>query len=224
MGDTPFSVVDYDFIINDIINNKSSISNNAQSLANFTTTNNSNITNFNDLSGNAMIKTKANIKTAVFSGIQEGQNSDISLPVVVGQSGSDTTGTEPLSIDFKPLFSNSKIKITVSVNCSSNDTINAPRFRIFRDSAQIVLATPINAQPNNATPTFATAYPNSNRGVNACDFVFIDTADNTTQRTYKVCVAIAGADKYFINYSDSTSNTLYNGRFISTLTVEELYG
>jgi len=224
MGDTPFSVVDYDLLINDIINNKSSISNNAQSLANFTTTNNSNITNFNDLSGNANIKTKANIKTAVFSGIQEGQNSDISLPVVVGQSGSDTTGTEPLSIDFKPLFSNSKIKITVSVNCSSNDTINAPRFRIFRDSAQIVLATPINAQPNNATPTFATAYPNSNRGVNACDFVFIDTADNTTQRTYKVCVAIAGADKYFINYSDSTSNTLFNGRFISTLTVEELYG
>ena len=224
MGDTPFSVLDYDFITNDIINNKTSISNNAETLSAFTSTINSNLSTFNDLSGNAMIKTKANIKKAVFSGIQEGQNSDISLPVVVGQSGSDTTGTEPLSVDFTPLFSNSKIKITMSVNCSSNDTINAPRFRIFRDSAQIVLATPINAQANNATPTFATAYPNSNRGVYGCNFVFIDTADNTTQRTYKLCVSISGADKYFINYSDSTSNTLYNGRFISTLTVEELYG
>ena len=64
MGDTPFSVVDYDFLINDILNNQSSISNNAETLSTFTSTINSNLSNFNDLSGNAVKKTKANIKKA----------------------------------------------------------------------------------------------------------------------------------------------------------------
>ena len=159
-------------------------------------------------------------------------------PIVVG-GGTNSSDISPLEVTITPKYATSLMRLTCSINCSSNNSINAPRFTFLRRITSTsntdwestdILQNSIQDYPdeqegsdNRAKCSFATAYANSYGGIKSTTFTFIDAPSTTGEIEYAIAVSIHGNATYYINRPQSNDNNEKISRTISTFEVEELF-
>ena len=128
----------------------------------------------------------------------------------------DVTG---LTVTITPTSATNKILIVASVVASQDVTVNNGFLRLARGATGIALgdAAGLRRQATVAVDASSANYPEN------CSMSFLDDPNTTSATTYAVQISShAGGNAMFVNRSDTDSNSAFDGRYASTITVFEV--
>lgn len=126
----------------------------------------------------------------------------------------DITG---MSVSITPYYSTSKILVIPVVNGGGLGT--TPKIRILRDSTTIAVGDTAGSRQSATFGTYNVV--DTNQTMTYTHF-FLDNPATTSIVAYKLQVNNDNAVVWYCNRSNSDTNSVVGGRFISTFTVMEI--
>ena len=128
----------------------------------------------------------------------------------------DITG---LSVTITPTLATSKVFVLAMITGSNDITVNVSTLQLVRDSTPIALGDTAGSRVSGTAPLTGGQDSAQN---NTQMIAFLDSPATTSATTYKIQGRSNGATSFFINRSDTdTDSSVYN-RTVSTIAVFEV--
>jgi len=149
---------------------------------------------------------------------------DILRTTWVSSSSSTAFENTPLSVTITPQSTNSKILITGMINCTSA-SLSHGDFKVVRNGADILLST----DSGGFTKSHIHLYNGGSVSVyqiQAFTLNLLDEPSSTSALTYTLQGGTPHSAGYivYLNRAATEANAAYDGRTVSTLTVQEIGG